>query len=96
MSDENHNNANMKTLTQLHGSNAGKAFETIRTLGGYGDVPNYYRGGLDTTSATLKEGQEHAAQRHDCTVKEAIDRGYAVSDDNIKRIEDVMAGDKPR
>lgn len=89
-------NVTLKSLMETHGSGAEAAFDKIRSLGGYGDVPPTYRGGLDTTSASMKEGQDYAAERHGITTSEAVAQGLAVSDDNIKRIEDIVAGDKVR
>ena len=89
-------NVTLKRLMETHGSNAERVFNEIKSLGHYGDVPPTYRGGLDVTSQSLKEGQEHVARDHGISVAEAVDRGLAVSDDNIKRIEDLVAGDKPK
>lgn len=89
-------NVTLKSLMETHGSNAERVFNEIRSLGNYGDVPATYRGGLDVSSASLKEGQAYAAEKHGISTKEAVERGLAVSDDNIKRIEDLVAGDKPK
>lgn len=87
-------NVTLDSLRKTHGGNAERVFKEIVSLGGYGDVNPNYRGGLDTTSQSLKEGQDHAASQHGLTVEQAVRSGLAVSDDNIKRIEDIVAGDR--
>lgn len=89
-------NVTLESLRKTHGDKAEAVFKEIAQRGGFGDVDPNYRGGLDVTSASLKEGQEHAAKMHGISTAEAVKQGFAVSDDDIKRIEDLVAGDKPK
>lgn len=44
-------NVTKESLEAKHGANAGNVFQEIAQLGGYGNVPANYSGGLDIFSA---------------------------------------------
>lgn len=107
-------NVNFKLLLQQHGgdySRAKAAWDKILQLGGYGNVPHNYEGGLDVKGlrVMLEERQQGQAQavafnphyvaaRNGEAVAEhtPIPRGPENLEDVIHKIEDIAAGDNPQ
>lgn len=83
MSDLHH--VSYQILLKAHNGDHAKAtaaWEAICRLGGYGSVPTTYEGGLDVTGLRISLETPRP------------DLPQATKDD-IKRIEDLAAGDKP-
>jgi hypothetical protein len=78
---------NFQLLLKQHGGNferAKQAWDAICQLGHYGNVPHTYDGGLDIKGIRLRLEEEGR-------------RASAIwaSGDDVKRIEDIAAGDDP-
>lgn len=95
-------NVNFKLLLKAHNGNIErslKAWEFICNAGKFGNVPASYEGGLDVKGLrlALDEKGEVKEMRVDPLTAESVGRfGVSVKEDDLKRIEDVAAGDKPR
>jgi hypothetical protein len=93
-------NVNFQLLLQAHGGNqqrALQAWERICSLGQFGNVPPTYEGGLDVQGLrNLRDDDEERFQvQHQGKQRsEYIPTSPTLSDD-IKRIEDLAAGDSP-
>lgn len=95
-------NVNFQILLKQHGGNfaqAKKAWDRICHLGGFGNVPVTYEGGLDVkgmriTQDEISQGEIRALQ-FDPNARQAIPRQVSPTlADDIKRIEDLASGDK--
>jgi hypothetical protein len=98
-------NVNFEILLKMHGGNverAKHAWQQICQLGRYGNVPETYQGGLDVKG--LKNALEDVKSGHyEYEVKTYAPghKGVATQfsptlEDDIKQIEDLAAGDKPK
>lgn len=93
-------NVNFAILLKQHGGNyprAKAAWEKICTLGGYGNVPEDYAGGLDVKGIRIARDEfdqgEPQAMRVDPLTQKMI-YFTPTSVDDIKRIEDMASGDR--
>lgn len=104
-------NVNFQILLKQHGGNrerALKAWEAICHLGGFGYVPPSYEGGLDVKGLRIARDEwDHGARQGEdipVATNKAWWNGVAVDVpipepallDNLKRLEDLAAGDRPR
>lgn len=113
MSEAVLNNVNFQLLLKQHGGNfprAKAAWDKILSLGGFGDVPFHYEGGLDVGGlrVLLDEQKQGQAQAVAMNIHHAAQGGQAVAfeapvpsaasdlEDRIKKIEDLANGDDPK
>lgn len=98
-------NVNFQILLKQHGGNferARQAWDAILRLGGYGDVPMTYEGGLDVRGLRILADERSQGQSQ--AVVMTIHRGETTPvpqaaddlEDRIKQIEDIASGDKPK
>lgn len=98
-------NVNFEILLKMHNGDMGRAkaaWEQICSLGRYGNVPLTYEGGLDVKG--LKNGLEDVKSGHYEYEVKTYAPGHKATltqfaptlEDDIKRIEDLAAGDKPK
>lgn len=99
------NNVNFQILVQQHGGNvarAKEAWEQICLLGRYGNVPHLYAGGLDVKGLKnaledVKSGHyEHEVKTFAVGLPRQEPQFSPTLEDDIKQIEDLAAGDKPK
>lgn len=97
------NNVSFQLLLKMHNGDVNRATEAWRTicrLGRFGDIPTSYDGGLDIKGLRIfrdefdqggnpEFAKESRGSQHD-------DVPTPASADDIKRIEDIAAGDKPK
>ena len=105
-------NVNFKILLQQHGGNfarAKEAWDKILAIGGFGNVPHTYEGGLDVRGLHVllderKQGQATAiayspryAVRGSQVIPDHQEVPQAADDleEKIHKIEDIAAGDDP-
>lgn len=97
-------NVNFEILLKMHNGDMGRAraaWDKICALGKYGDVPPTYEGGLDV------KGLQIAAEETEQGTYKRMNPLYGkvpaqpiylttapISADDVKRIEDIAAGDK--
>lgn len=106
-------NVNFRLLLDAHGGNferAKAAWDRILHLGGYGDVPFEYEGGLDVGGLRVlaDERRQKQAQGVAMNVHSQAHGGKSFLshvpvpepagdlEDRIKQIEDIASGDKPK
>lgn len=99
-------NVNFEILVKMHGGDVGRAkqaWDKICSLGKYGDVPPTYQGGLDVRGLQIadEESKEGSYRRANPLYGRVMNQPEIlttapVSSDDIKRIEDIAAGDKPK
>jgi hypothetical protein len=97
-------NVNFQILVKMHNGDVGRAeaaWKKICQLGRYGNVPPSYQGGLDVKG--LKNGLEDVKSGHFAYEVETYAPGQNAHtqfaptlEDDIKRIEDLAAGDNPK
>lgn len=104
-------NVNFQILLKMHNGNfarAKEAWEGICKLGRYGDVPHTYEGGLDVKGLRIALDEQQSGQ-HEYEVRTGA-RGVQMSGssggalpemsptlaDDLKRIEDLASGDRPK
>ncbi len=107
------NNVNFRILLQQHNGNlerAQAAWRQILSLGGYGNVPFEYEGGVDVKGlrVLLEERQQKQSQAEAFNIQsyakgtqaftthQPVPETFSDLDDRIKKIEDLAAGDKPK
>lgn len=105
-------NVNYRILLQQHGGDeirARAAWQRILGLGGYGNVPFEYEGGLDVKGLRVvvderkqKQSQgvaynvtSHARGNEAYTMPSNLPQAPSDLEDRIKEIEDITAGDNP-
>lgn len=98
-------NVNFQILLKMHNGDVGRAeaaWKKICQLGRYGDVPTSYQGGLDVKGLKIaldenKTGQRAFEMQTRATGKEGtfVPALSETLEDDIKRIEDLAAGDRP-
>ena len=98
------NNVNFQILLKQHNGDfprAKKAWDTILGLGGYGDVPHEYEGGLDVQGLRIllderkqKQSQAQVMTMHKGQVMH-VPQCPPDLEDRIKKIEDIASGDHP-
>lgn len=98
-------NVNFELLVKMHNGDLGRAkaaWERICQLGRYGAVPPTYEGGLDVKGlkAALEDinsGQYEYELKTYAKGQRAVQTQFAPTlGDDIKRIEDLAAGDRPQ
>lgn len=112
MNTDTLDNVNYRILLKQHGGDemrARAAWAQILGLGGYGNVPFEYEGGLDVhglrvvvDEAKQKQSQavaynvtSYARGTEAYTTPTAIPQAPSGLEDRIKQIEDIASGDKP-
>lgn len=105
MSTATIDNVNFRLLLKAHNgdeSRARLAWEKICQLGGFGGIPFEYEGGLDTKGLRIGRDEFDNGIIHNGREVIAIaGRTFSAplpppSADDIKRIEDVASGDRPK
>ncbi len=102
------NNVNYRLLLEAHGGNVQKAraaWDKIRHLGKFGNVPFEYEGGLDVGGmrVVVEERRQNQSQATAFTLgsgrpafeMQTVEESVEDYEDRIKRIEDIAAGDNP-
>jgi len=101
------NNVNFQLLLKAHGGNlerAMTAWQKICALGGYGDVPATYQGGLDVEGIRIARDEfDHGGNPEfartgalDCAeLQIPLPTPLPPMADDIKRIEDLAVGNNP-
>lgn len=98
-------NVNFEILLKMHNGDIGRAtqaWKKICSLGQFGDVPPAYEGGLDVKGLQIaaEESEQGSYVRGNPKAGQAGQPPVLyiapVDRDNIKRIEDLAAGDQPK
>lgn len=106
------NNVNYQILLKQHNGDEGRAraaWRQILGLGGYGDVPFEYEGGLDVqglrvlvdeqkqkqSQAVAFNVQSYASGTRAQLARQNVPQAPSDLGDRIKQIEDIASGDKP-
>lgn len=96
-------NVNFEILLKQHGGNfarAKQAWDAICRLGKFGDVPLTYEGGLDVKGIRIfideqSQGGNPQFMRRDPETGRPMPPIFEHNADDLKRIEDIAAGDNP-
>jgi hypothetical protein len=97
-------NINFQLLLKQHGGNMSRAMQAwhrICQLGGFGNVPPSYAGGLDLQSLRTALDEQGDYRRYEATTfgEKSGEMTGVVSptlSDDIARIEDIASGDSPK
>jgi len=99
-------NVNFEILLKMHNgdvSRARQAWDKICSLGQYGDVPPHYQGGLDVKGLHIaaEETQQGSYRRLNPLFGKVLGQPEIlttapIGSDDVKRIEDIASGDKPK
>ncbi len=96
------NHVSFDLLVKAHNGNVGKAkqaWQAICGLGGFGDVPTDYQGGLDTKGIGIARDEMDQGEIGFVRVNPVDQQQIRIlppTADNLKRIEDYAAGDTPK